>query len=326
SHDHTDAGIPVVRRIAARLGFPPDDAEILVAMVQHHLLLPDAATRRDLQDPSTIASVAEAVGDRGTLELLHALTEADSIATGSAAWGDWKAGLVGELVSRVGRALAGEAHPEPPEDFPTPQQRNLIERVEKTGEVVIEGRDHGLTLAAPDRPGLFYRVAGTLALHGLDVLSARVWSSDDGVAVEHFEVELLFGGEPDWVAVEADLRRVLTGKLSLEARLAERARVYAGRSKLPSATPARTQVIVDNEASATATVVEVRAPDRIGTLYRITRALADLQLDIRHAKVATLGHELVDSFYVVDAGGARLLDPDHARAVEQAILMELSRA
>jgi [protein-PII] uridylyltransferase len=145
------------------------------------------------------------------------------------------------------------------------------------------------------------------------------------MAVEDFRVEPVFGDEPDWASVEADLRRVLAGRLSLEARLAERARVYAGRSKMPSATPARTSVAVDNDASATATVVEVRAPDRIGTLYRITRALADLELDIRHAKVATLGHEVVDSFYVVDAGGSKLTDPDHCREVKGAIMVELSR-
>jgi [protein-PII] uridylyltransferase len=85
-------------------------------------------------------------------------------------------------------------------------------------------------------------------------------------------------------------------------------------------------VTLDNDASATATVVEVRAPDRTGTLYRITRALADLELDIRHAKVASLGHEVVDAFYVVDAAGDKLTDPDHMREVERAVLVELSRA
>ena len=89
--------------------------------------------------------------------------------------------------------------------------------------------------------------------------------------------------------------------------------------------PAATTVTVDNRASATSTVVEVRAPDRLGTLYRITRALADLHLDIRLAKVATLGHEVVDSFYVADAEGAKIADGEHAREVERAVLVELSR-
>jgi [protein-PII] uridylyltransferase len=322
--DHTGAGIPVVEGIAARLGFPPEDVRALANLVRHHLLLPDAATRRDVQDPATVAAVAEAVGDRGTLELLHALTEADSIATGPSAWSPWKAGLVSDLVARVEKLLAGEELPSAQDDFPTSEQRTLIEKVQATGDVVVDGRRRTLLLAAPDRPGLFSRVAGTLALHGLDVLSARVWSSEVGVAVESFGVDPVFGGDPDWADVEADLRKVLAGRLSLEARLAERARTYGGRSRLPSATPARTSVTIDNEASATASVVEVRAPDRIGTLYRITRALADLELDIRHAKVATLGHELVDTFYVVDGTGGKL-DPEHARAVEQAVLVELAR-
>ena len=60
------------------------------------------------------------------------------------------------------------------------------------------------------------------------------------------------------------------------------------------------EVSVDNDASDSATVIEVRAPDRIGTLYRITKALAELELDVRLAKVASLGHEVVDAFYVVD--------------------------
>jgi [protein-PII] uridylyltransferase len=63
--------------------------------VRHHLLLPDVATRRDLADDDVIHGVADAVGSLETLELLAALTEADSIATGPSAWGPWKAELVG---------------------------------------------------------------------------------------------------------------------------------------------------------------------------------------------------------------------------------------
>jgi [protein-PII] uridylyltransferase len=110
--------------------------------------------------------------------------------------------------------------------------------------------------------------------------------------------------------------------------VADRARRYAGQPRPAgsvSAVPARTSVTVDNRASDAATVVEVRAPDRVGTLYRITRALADLHLDIRHAKVATLGHEVVDSFYVADANGSKITDGDHAREIERAVLVELSR-
>ncbi|MGH9222677.1 MAG: ACT domain-containing protein, partial [Acidimicrobiales bacterium] len=326
--DHSVAGAEVVERITARMGFPRADVDVLVTLTRHHLLLADAATRRDVTDPTTVEAVAAAVGSSGTLELLHALTEADSIATGPSAWSPWKAGLVTQLVNRTAKALATGVVPAGgAEVFPGPAHRDLIEEAREAADVVVRPSGRTLALAAPDRPGLFSRVAGTLALHSLDVLVARVGASDDGVAVEEFQVEPVFGGDPDWAAFEADLRRVLTGRLSLEARLAERSRTYSGASSRPTAaTPARTAVTVDNDASAAATVLEVRAPDRIGTLYRITRALADLALDIRHATVASLGHEVVDAFYVVDAEGSKLVDPDHRREVERAVVVELSRA
>ncbi len=326
--DHSLTGVEVVGRVATRMGFPPDDVAVLLALVRHHLLLADLATRRDVEDPATAATVATALGDPGTVELLHALTEADSLATGPAAWSPWKAGLVADLAAHAVATLTGGQRRERQSTFPSADHLDLATQARDAGEVVVRGDGSHVTIAAHDRPGLFAKVAGTLTLHGLDVLSARAWAGDDGLALEEFHVQPVFDRLPDWADVEADLRRVLEGRLSLEAGVADRARRYADRPRSPgsmSAVPARTSVTVDNRASATATVVEVRAPDRLGTLYRITRALADLHLDIRQAKVATLGHEVVDSFYVADAHGAKVADGDHAREVERAVLVELSR-
>src|SRR6202042_2786640 len=113
--DHTQVGMDLVRTMTTRMGFAPDDVEILVDLVRHHLLLPDTATRRDLDDPTTIARVARAAGNRVTLHLLAALTEADSRATGPSAWGAWKAGLVADLVERTDRVLQGETEPALPD-------------------------------------------------------------------------------------------------------------------------------------------------------------------------------------------------------------------
>ena len=321
--NHTIAGEVVIEEIATRMGFPTGDVAVLVDMVRHHLLLPDVATRRDLEDPSTVASVAAQVGDRRLLELLHFLTVADSLATGPAAWSPWKAGLVSDLVNRVDWFLSGNAAQSTPE-FPGPIHLALLDRARAAGRPVVDAEGRRATVAAEDHPGLFCHVAGVLALHGLDVLGARAWSSDDGMAVEHFDVEPAFGKEADWQAVEADVVRALDGEVSLESRLGARARQYAGNAGVLSATPARTHVIVDVDASETATVVEVRAPDRIGTLYRITRVLAHLGLDIKSAKVATVGHEVVDAFYVVDTDGAKVTDDGRVAAIEEALRAVLS--
>ncbi|MFP8964893.1 HD domain-containing protein, partial [Streptomyces nanhaiensis] len=107
--DHSVAGEAAVRGLAARMGFDAADTATLATVVRHHLLLAETATRRDLDDPATVRTVADAVGDAGTLELLHALTEADALATGPAAWSAWRAGLVADLVGRTGAVLAGQA-------------------------------------------------------------------------------------------------------------------------------------------------------------------------------------------------------------------------
>lgn len=317
--DHTEVGIGLMATVTTRMGFPPEDVEILQAMVRHHLLLPDVATRRDLSDHDVIQAVANAAGSLAVLELLAALTEADSQATGPSAWGPWKAELVQELVRRTAHVLrGGEPDDLVAEDaFPGPEVRALMAQ----GRTVVRIDGPQLTVVAADRPGLFSRVAGTLALKGLTVLAAEAGGAD-GVAASQFRVGT-DGGDVDWESVVADVRRAVDGRLAIEARLAQRSRT--GR-RMPAAMRlvADPTVRIDNTASGTSTVVEVRAPDRLGVLYRITRAFADLDLDIRSARVDTLGHEVVDAFYVRTASGAKIEDRDHVRELERAILHQLS--
>ena len=191
----------------------------------------------------------------------------------------------------------------------------------QAGSTVVRADPPLLLVVAPDRPGLFSRVAGTLALKGFTVLAADAYS-DEGMAASRFRVDA--GGiEVDWDEVTADLRRAVDGRLAIEARLSARTgRRRAGGGVLD----VEPSVRFDNHASATSTVVEVRCDDRLGALYRITRAFADLDLDIRVAKIATLGHEIVDAFYVRSSSGSKLTDRDHLREIERAVLHQLSLA
>jgi [protein-PII] uridylyltransferase len=165
---------------------------------------------------------------------------------------------------------------------------------------------------------LFSRVAGVLALNGLDVLSADV-ATVDGMALEVFRVESSFGPTFSWDKVLDDLDRALSGRIAIHARIAERTRVYGSRTGAqgPQLEP---EIAFDNAASDDATVVEVHASDAIGVLYRITRALAELDLDIVSAKVQTLGPQVVDSFYVRDPDGRKIHDPLLLVEIERALL------
>jgi [protein-PII] uridylyltransferase len=320
--DHTDVGMQIVAVVARRMGFPPEDVAVLVDLVRNHLLLADAATRRDLDDPATVDTVAAAVHDQTRLELLAALTEADSLATGPAAWGPWKAGLVTALVQRVATRLAGGEVERAP--LVTERHRGFMRQVERLGRSVVAAEVPNVTVVARDRSGLLSAVTGVFALRGLDVRSADI-AGEDGFAVETFVVEPARGRWPDFKLVADELEAVLRGTFPLEERLAEQARTYAAARRPVSPRPVQRSATADNAASAISTVVEVRAEDAVGLLYRVTRALFALDLDVVAARVATLGHEVVDAFYVRDAAtGGKVTDPARiahicdsmARAVE----------
>jgi [protein-PII] uridylyltransferase len=318
--DHTTVGIEVVDRITTRMGFAPVDVAVLVDLVRQHLLLPDTATRRDLDDPTTIARVAQAVGNRLTLHLLAALTEADSRATGPSAWGAWKAGLVADLVERTDRMLQGETEPTAPDRIVT-SNRELIDEVRVSGLPSVSLQPPHVIVAAPDRPGLFSSVAGALALNGMDVRAANV-GGEDGVAVEVFTVEVARGTWPDTAKLREDLAAVLSDRLALGERLSERERIYPLRRGSAAHLPG-SDIKVDNEASETATVLEIRALDEIGMLHRITRALFDSGLDVVSARVSTLGEMVVDAFYVRESGGSKVTDDSRLSEITQKIAVEL---
>ena len=163
----------------------------------------------------------------------------------------------------------------------------------------------------PTGRGLFSSVAGALALNGMDVRAANV-SGEDGVAVEVFTVEVARGTWPDTAKLREDLAAVLSDRLALGELLSERERVYPCAGA-PQPTSSGSDVSVDNDASETATVLEVRAPDEIGLLHRITRALFEADLDVVSARVSTLGEMVVDAFYVRESNGAKVTDGRAAR-------------
>ncbi|MEU4821740.1 [protein-PII] uridylyltransferase [Actinomadura sp. NPDC023710] len=326
--DHSTSGAVVARDIGARLGLPEEDVRVLETVVRHHLLLPETATRRDIDDPVTVQTVTAAVSgapgrEREVVDLLAALAVADGGATGPAAWGAWKAGLVAELARRAAAALSGGT---PPPGPALTADHLALARHDGAAVRVTGSR---ITIAAPDRPGLLWRAAGVLALHRLAVKTARVVSSPSvsGSAVPSAQTAVLdftavpeFGTPPDPAGLEADLRRMLAGRLDVAERLERRARSVRIR---PGVTVPPPRVMIVDDASRTATVVEVRAHDRPGLLWRVGQALGSCGLQVRAAQVDTLGAEAVDVFYVVDDQGRPLDDPDALAAVRTRVLRTL---
>ncbi|MFF1684394.1 MULTISPECIES: [protein-PII] uridylyltransferase [unclassified Streptomyces] len=340
--DHSVAGEIIAKDVAARIGFDRADVAVVATLVRHHLLLIESATRRDLEDPATVRAVADAVGSVGTLELLHALTEADALATGPAAWSSWRGSLVTDLVKRVAAVLAGE-DPDggegPAAAEPTAEQERLAVEAFRTGGPVLSLRaqteapadrdaDDGeaapagleplgveLLIAVPDQPGVLPAVAGVLAMHRLTVRTAELRALDlptqvsGSVLLLDWRVAAEYGSLPQAARLRADLVRALDGSLDIAARLAERDAAYPRRRGTVAPPP---RVTVAPAASRHATVIEVRAQDAPGLLHRIGRALETADVRVRSAHVSTLGANAVDAFYVTGAEGTPLPAADAA--------------
>ncbi|MEV8603054.1 [protein-PII] uridylyltransferase [Streptomyces griseoviridis] len=325
--DHSVAGEIIVKDVAARIGFDRADVTVLSTLVRHHLLLVETATRRDLDDPATVRAVADAVGSQSTLYLLHALTEADALATGPAAWSSWRGSLVADLVKRVAAVLAGEEPDEPEAAAPTAEQERLAIEAVATGSPVLALRAQTeppageqppggpeplgveLLIAVPDQAGVLPAVAGVLAMHRLTVRTAELRSLDlpDGVdgavLLLDWRVAAEYGSLPQAARLRADLVRALDGSLDIAGRLAERDAAYPRRRGWVAPPP---RVTVHPAASRLATVIEVRAQDAPGLLFRIGRALEDADVRVRSAHASTLGANAVDAFYVTGAEGKPL--------------------
>jgi [protein-PII] uridylyltransferase len=295
--DHSTAGAAVAGSIAAWIGMPPADVATIEKLVRLHLLLPDTATRRDISDPLTIRRVADAVGDVDTLDLLYGLTRADAAATGPGAWSTWKGRLVESLVDRVRSTLdTGEV---PPAPRPDPALvAGALPAVHVEGDRVA--------VAATDRRGLLTAVAGCLALHRLDVVAADV-STVDGRALVQCGVEPRFGAPPEAGALAVDLRRAALGELRLE-------RLARGQPWRGSGAP-EPRVVWHRDAATDAAVLELRAADAPGLLYRVAGALDQAGADVRAARISTLGGDVVDAFYLV----GRWSDPTVRAEVTDAV-------
>jgi [protein-PII] uridylyltransferase len=201
------------------------------------------------------------------------------------------------------------------------RQRGLLDLPEEHVVQVNPLPDEGMfevVVITADRVGLLAVTAGILALNRLDIRRASA-RSRGGRALLQAAVAAPHGRVPDRAKLLADLRAALAGTVDIAERLAARERDYAGVKRWT--TPGPPQVIFDD--LGTTTVLEVRAPDRAGVLYRIVRALSELRLDVATAIVATLGLDVVDAFYLREADGGPVADEPRRGEIARAVLTAL---
>ncbi len=326
--DHSVVGARVADEWLRRMGFGERRAERVARLVRHHLLLPDAAQHRDVDDEGELRRVADAVGDVEALDALYLLSLADSRATGPTAHSPWKDDLLRELHARVRRVFRSEPGPVLPgaaevaaevrgrgaESFleaadarylATAGAEQVLVHAElatpppAVGELrasVRPGPVAGtvtLSIAAGDRRGLIADCAGVLAAADAEVLDARAFTVK-GTALDWFVVRPR-GAAIDQDRLISDLERAAAGALDVAAAVADRER---RRDARPRPLAALVPVEIGFDLRGDVSRIDIRGPDAPGLLYRLTRVLTDTGLDLIGARVATLGPDVRDIFFV----------------------------
>ncbi|HEV3472591.1 MAG TPA: [protein-PII] uridylyltransferase, partial [Actinomycetota bacterium] len=355
--DHSVMGEMLARSAGMRMGLSLEDRDEVADLVRWHLLLPDTATRRDLDDGSVIAQVADTIAAPRRLRLLYLLAVADGRATGPEAWNDWKAILVRELYLKVLGAL---------ETGELPARSDVAARAREVEmyEPTLTGRAEDILATLPPsyldstliedmvddvrmlltgmRPGeIRHRIdpgaeagqsvitvcvkdrPGTLArtagVLSLHRISVLRAQAYSTTAGLALERFVVLPPADAWVEkFSEDLKAAYSGRLAVEARLVRKTSDYRPSGDIVA------DVTVLNDASPHSTVVEVRAPDALGLLYAITAALGDLDIDIHVAKIDTLGTRVVDVFYVRSSWGGKL-DDAQAEEVRRSIAHRIAR-
>jgi [protein-PII] uridylyltransferase len=299
--DHSIRGEGLIKPLAARIGFNESDIAIIQKLIRHHLLLSATATRRDLDDPATISGVSEHISDLGTLELLHALSIADGIATGRAAWSDWKASLVSDLVRRVKLAITDNTVTQQPEL--TPEQISRAAKGKLSVAIEDRGNIYAIEVIAPDKTGLLSIVSGVLNILRLDVRSARTKTINNVAVMEWIVLPDPNAPDLSQEMLVRELTRGFESEGKLAQRIQDRIDAYAQMPTIPVPAP-----IVETflDAATDATIIEVRSHDRPALLFSIGDTVRKCNIDIRSAIVTTLGAEAIDTLYVTEIGGGAL--------------------
>jgi [protein-PII] uridylyltransferase len=188
-----------------------------------------------------------------------------------------------------------------------------------------------LCIVTPDRPGILASISAAITANGFDVHAAQIHSrrASDGTvqAVDLFWITDRREDEEESEAalkkLERDLQNVLTGAVAPEELLRRRT---SGRHSERPAPPVPTQVVLDNRASATQTLVEVTTRDRAGLLFTLSRAFHRLGLTIAVAKINTEGTRVIDVFYVSELDGQKVVAPKRMAEVRQSLLGVLQGA
>lgn len=323
---HAETGADMAREVAARLGLSTGEVEIVGWLVKHHALLSDTAFKRDLDDPKTIEDFVITVQSPERLRLLLLITVADIHAVGPNIFNGWKGALMRTLYHRAMVKMGiGELRQDMEDHSVLIAQWRKREATPAVAIAHDDFRDVTIvTICLATAPKLFATLAGVLTSVGASIVSARIRqltdSEGEGASLAEFHIQDMHG--KNFADDEKRLRKLpvlisvaLNDPPSLDASLASRRHVKKQRK-----VTLRPGVFIDNNVSASASVIEINARDRVGLLHDMLRTLDENALQVLTAHINTYGQLAVDVFYVKDAYGHKLTHNARQAQLQQTLL------
>ncbi len=321
--EHAEKGAEITQRIVADLELDKDDAETVVWLVRHHLIMSQTAFRRDIFDPKTIEDFVNIVQSPERLKLLYALTVADIKAVGPNVWNSFKDKLLKDLfVLALERMQGADSRGRRLTASQTEMAKKAVER--QYAFSVITDAERFVTefiVLAPDHDGLFAEITGAMALEDVSVVEAQIMTLDNGMALDTFliqETNLLNEKKPlDSAKKIARLQKNIeqADAAQIEEKLKQK------RAKAPAAIlwcPPR--VFINNTASDACSLIEINGTDCVGFLHAVTHTMTNLKLKIVSAHVYTYGSRIVDVFYVTDENGHKIDNDNKILQIKTALL------
>ncbi|MFN7935345.1 MAG: ACT domain-containing protein [Bryobacteraceae bacterium] len=343
--NHSEESERMARETLDRLGTPEKARDMILFLIEQHLALSAAMTGRDLDDPATGRMLAEKVGTIEGLRYLTLLTYADVAAVNPTALSPWRLEQLWRVYLCTHHELTRELQTDriqlplgeggeresflkglPVRYLRTHSEPEIRMHLELEGrrreaEVALDIRKteggYMLTVLAKDRLHLFASVAGALASFGMNILKAEAFANQQGTILDTFvfsdPARTLELNPSEVDRLQSILERVLLGRLHVRELLRSRPKPSSPSKRL-MITP---KVGFDNEASETATLLELVAEDRPGLLYDVASALSNSGCNIELVLVDTEAHKAMDVFYISTAG--RKLAPDHMQRLKAAL-------
>ena len=321
---HVEASLVAADAAMRRIRMPAQDRDTVSFLIRNHLELSSAMRSRDLADPKAIHDVAQMVGTEDRLKALTLLTYADISAVNPNVMTPWRSAQLWRLYLAVYRELTRELAEERIAESASGPGAEMLEGLpvrylrthseeEITEHVALEMKSQArgvavdirslesawrLTVITGDRPGLFAHMAGTLAGFGMNILRAEAFSNRRAQVLDTFvfadPTRTLELNPSEVDRLRATAERVILGKLDVRELLKNRPKPKPPSRKVR--VPA--SIRFDDEASATATLVEIVAEDRPGLLYDLASAISSSGGNIEVVLIDTQANRAIDVFYV----------------------------